>query len=406
MCSSGVGPPARNQSDAVVSYAAVLLPLLLIALATGAAAIIAYGTHPGLAHHARGLEIIMLTRRIEWPLVMLSLVLCMVLLGLVITNKRRAWWLIGLAPVLALFVHRFGPARGHPIYILDSPQFVEAQSDFAPRDDWWVVGLVFEEQAYALPYWALYNTPLVFLTDYDKRMVVMWSARANRAMAFRVTREFKARDLEFVNTTVDSPLIYDRRLGQFIVALTGRTVAGAPPVGLDDPIPTQRTTWSHWRAAHPNSKVLRGYESSGEPLGPVLPSNMGSVVEGIPAETRIALIATTPPSAIPVESLAKFPVNIVAGSTRLLIDRNPVTGALVAFDRNVKEDLFPTFTARSDRRRPALAWMDSDTGSLWARDGKAIDGPLKDAQLKSYPVEHDLYWGVMKYWDPSLQLAR
>ena len=51
--------------------------------------------------------IITLARRLQWPLIVLSMMACLGLIGLVITAKRRAWWLIGLAPVLALFAHRF-----------------------------------------------------------------------------------------------------------------------------------------------------------------------------------------------------------------------------------------------------------------------------------------------------------
>jgi hypothetical protein len=379
----------------------------LILLSTGAAAVIAFGTHPGLAaHSARGLETIMLTRRLEWPLILLCLVPCIILLGLVITNKRRVWWLIGLAPVLGLFFHRFGPMRGHPMYILDEPIFVDAASDFAPHDEWWVVGVVFDDQAYALPYWALWNMPVVFITDYDKRMMVMWSAQANRATAYHVNREFKARDLEFASTPMDSPLIFDRRLGQFIVAVTGQTVQGQKPIGLGAPIETTRTTWTIWRKMHPKTKVLRGYESSGEPVVPVLPSNKGAVVDGIPAETRIAVIGTNPPGATPSADAGQTPVNTTAGQVRVLLIRDPATGRLRAFDRNVNQDLFPTFAAKSDRRNPEIALIDADSNSLWTIDGHAVEGPLKGSQLKEYPVEDDLYWGVMKYWYPQMTLAK
>jgi hypothetical protein len=348
----------------------------------------------------------MLTRRLEWPLIFLCLGLCMVLLGLVIANKRRVWWLLALAPVLALFVFRFGPASRQRLYILDAPTFVSAQSDFVPAQDWWVVGVVFEDQAYAFPYWALWNTPVVFVTDYDKRMVLMWSARANRALAFRVAREFKARDLEFVSTPMDSPLIFDRRLGQFIVALTGRTASGGDPVGLGESLPCARTTWSAWRRKYPGTKVLRGYETSGAPVAPVLPSARGTSVDGALTETSIMLVRTKPDVAIATDSLANLPANVVAGQKRLLIVRDASNRRLRVFDRNVQQDLYPTFTTRVDRRHQQVTMIDSDTNSLWSDDGTAIDGPLKGTQLTQYPVEEGLYWGVMKYWYPELTLAR
>jgi len=381
----------------------VFLPLLLIGLATGAAAIVAYGTHPGLVQYARGLEIIMLTRRLEWPLIVVALIFCVALLALVISNKRRAWWLIGLAPVLALFFHHFAPPAGQRMYVVE---FAEAAQQFVPSDDSWVVGIVLDDQTFALPYSALFSMPVVFITDYDKRMMVMWSAYANHATAYRVQHEFKSRDLEVVTSVADTLLIYDRRLGQFIIALTGQTFAGGKPIGLAQAVPTFKTTWAVWRKLHPATKLMRGFESTSAPAGPVLPRIAGKSIDGKPAETRIAMIPTTQPIVMESDPIGKQPVNTVAGQTRLLLLRDSATQRLRAFDRNVKEDLFPTFKSRPSAAIPAIIMVDSDSNSLWTIDGKAVDGRLKGTQMKELPVEDDLYWGVMKYWYPQMMLTK
>ena len=383
----------------------MLLPLFLICLATGAAAIIAYGTHPGLAQLAHGLGLIIFTRRLEWPLIALSLVLCLVLLGLVISGRRRAWWLIGLAPVLALFVHRFNPMDRARQFVLESPEFV--LPDQQPQaDDSWVVGVMFEDQAYALPYWALYTTPVLFITDYDKRMILMWSPFANRATAYTVTHELKPRDLEIVTTPADTLLLMDHRLGQFIVALTGQTVKGQRPIGFEKPVPTIKTTWANWRKQHPTTKVLRGYQNPQAPMGPIQPTEPDKLVDGEPKRTLISIVDTTPPVPIPSNSVGKTLVNTSAGTTRILLLHDPTTHRLRAFDRNVKEDLFPNFVLKTNRKHPEAAMMDSDSNSWWTIDGKAIEGDLKGCQLKELPIEEDLYWGVMKYWYPQMNLVK
>jgi hypothetical protein len=385
-----------------------LLPLLLICLATGAAATIAYGTHPGWADDSvNGLRMIMLARRAEWPLVAFSLLNCLALLGLVISSRRRAWWLIGLAPVLALFIHRYAPSGRQQIWVLESPQFLAAhEQPNLLADDTWIVGVVFAGQAYALPYWALYTTPVVFITDYDKRMIVMWSARANRAVAYTIARELKARDLEIVTTPADTLLIYDRRLGQFIVALTGEVPGGGKPVGLLQPIETVKTTWNNWAKLHPQTSVLRGYRMSPDaPSSPILPRLSGRLIDGMSAEARIAMIGTAPPVAIPAEPTDQALLHRRAGARRLLILRDPHTGRLRAFDRNVNQDMFPSFEPATIDRLPMAVMTDSDSKSWWTADGKAIDGPLKGAQMTELPAEEDLYWGVIKYWYPELTLA-
>jgi hypothetical protein len=383
-----------------------LVPSLLIVLAAGAAASVALGTHPSLAEYPRGLQLIMLARRIEWPLVTVALVLSLALLALVISGKRRAWWLAGLAPVLLLFVHRFGP-DGRPLRVLESPVFVAPPgSDPTPRPESRVVGLVFQDQPYALPYSALYSTPVVFITDYDKRMLLMWSAHANRAVAFSITRELKARDLEIVSTPGDTLLVLNRRLGQFIVAVTGRTVDGTRPVGFGHPIRTIKTTWAAWSKLHPTTKVLLGRATSDEAIAPILPRDAGKALDGMAYETPIVLIETDPPIALELKHIKQLIRNTTARDTRILIVHDATTERLRAFDRHVMHDLFVTFEpSGQNAKHPNAFLVDRDTRSIWTIDGRAVDGPLKGSQLKELPIDSGLYWGVMKRWYPQLELA-
>ena len=43
----------------------------------------------------------------------------------------------------------------------------------------------------------------------------------------------------------------------------------------------------------------------------------------------------------------------------------------------------------------------------WSLSGRAVEGPkeYKDKHLRPIVVEDDVYWGVMKYWFPNLQMA-
>src|SRR5690349_3075047 len=130
------------------------LPVILIVLATATAALVAYGVHPDWAQYESGLAIIILSRRLMWPMIAVSLILCIALLTLVISGRRRAWWLIGLAPVLALFVHRFSTGVYGPGGVVDMPTFVEATHPAAATVEVgdYVVGIVFRGRAYAFPY--------------------------------------------------------------------------------------------------------------------------------------------------------------------------------------------------------------------------------------------------------------
>ncbi|MDB5332880.1 MAG: hypothetical protein JWP03_4031, partial [Phycisphaerales bacterium] len=81
----------------------MVIPLFLILVAGLSAGVVAYGTHPNWVQYQHGLELILWSRRLQWLLVALSLIACVLLIAMAISGRRRAWWLIGLAPVLALF---------------------------------------------------------------------------------------------------------------------------------------------------------------------------------------------------------------------------------------------------------------------------------------------------------------
>lgn len=385
----------------------MLGPVALIVLSSLAAAILAFGVHPWLAQFDVGLTAIMLVRRLQWLLVAFSLLLCVALLGLVITNRRSVWWLVGLAPVLALFCYRFNPLDRHRLWVLEEPTFVDAADPAAPHlhDDWWVVGLVFEDQPYALPYHVLYRSPVVFITDYDKRMLLMWSAHANLSTAYTITRQLKPRDLEIVTAPADTLLLYNHRLGQFIVALTGRTPDGQLPAGFFKPVATQRTTWSSWRSQHPTTRVLVGYVGPDALPVPVLPRMAGRLIDGLAADSRVAVVFGPQPMALPAESLNKLPLNATAGQSHVLVVRYPRNG-LRAFDRHIHEDLFLTFVSRTNRRLPEAVMIDTESNSWWTTDGLAVDGPLKGSRLRPLEMVQDVYWGVMKRWWPEIVLWR
>src|SRR5258706_4164256 len=121
--------PRSHPADAMGIVHPVLrfiITLLLVALALASAGVVAFGTHPALAQYPSGLSWITLSRRLQWPLTSLCLVLCVALIALVVGGKRRAVWLVFLAPVLFLFYQRFAGDEFRRMAVLDNPPFVAA----------------------------------------------------------------------------------------------------------------------------------------------------------------------------------------------------------------------------------------------------------------------------------------
>jgi hypothetical protein len=385
----------------------VALPLLLSIFATVSAAVVAYGTHPAWAQFRHGLAFILLSRRLQWPLVTLCLLLCLTLLGLIIGGKRRAWWLIALGPVLALFVHRFATDPTGQMFPLDNPSFASADAASFLRDEDYVVGLSFEGQAYAYPYGHLYANPVVVQAEHDKRMMLMWSAYANRAVATYITRDVRARDFDVVSVPANALLLYDTRVGTFVNGVTGLTTAGKKPRGFLSPIETRKMPWGRWRALHPESKVLEpGWATDRMPNVPLLPSRpMPKVADGWPADMAIVLVgAGASPAAVASEALGPAPVNLRADGVPAFVFRDPASGSPRAFDRRL-DDLAPRFELNQSAGRKG-AFLDVDTDSGWDVNGAAVDprAETKGKRLARVPVEDGLYWGVMKHWYPDLEL--
>jgi hypothetical protein len=378
----------------------VWLPILLNFLATLSAAIMAYASDPAWVRHRWGLGLIMFARRLQWPLATVSLILCVVLLGVVISGKRRVWWLIGLAPVLMLFGHRFLTSPASRMVILDEPAMVSAADAKHLADADYVVGVMFNGEAFAYPYSTLFVAPVIVQSDRERRMLLMWSAYANAATALEVSRDVKARELDIVSNPADSLLVYNSRNGQFMVALTGLTPGGEVPTGVERPLAVKKLTWKQWRAEHPETRVMLPVSRRSGPRGPV----MTRMAPG----TSVALIGSIAPLAVRSDELGASPINATAGDVPVVVFRDKGTGEVRAFDRRIEKDLIPRFNpapARVEKGKTA-AFVDSDTGSGWSVMGVAVEGDKewRGKKLEPVAVQEDVYLGPARFWCRDLKL--
>jgi hypothetical protein len=394
----------------------VFAPLLLIISAVLSAGVVAYGTNALWAQYPHGIGLIVWSRRLEWPLVTLCLLLCLGLLTLVISGKRRAWWLIGLGPVLALFAHHFLMDPGSGLAVIDNPAFVAAaDAQFMSPGDY-VVGLRFGDSTYAYPYAELYDNPVVIQSDHDKRMMLIWSAFANRAVAQSITHDIKARDIEIVSAPANALLVYDRSDGQFINGIKGRLMGGEQPHGFGQPIVVSTMTWKDWAGINPQTQVMQPpahVRTANPPRSPVLPANpLPPAILDYPATTNIVLVGTTQPAALRSDEVGSEPRNVQVDGETAFVFREAPDKSVRAFSCHLrKQDLFPHFTLDEKHKYKGAMFIDSDTGSGWSASGAWVDGmkdvrqEMKGTRLTPIPVQDGLYWGVMKFWYPELKLT-
>ena len=385
------------------------LPVILIALATLAASVVAYGTQPLWAQFPHGLQFIVLSRQLQWPLISLAMLLCLTLLAQVASGRKRAWWLIGLGPVLALFGHRFGPGHhGSFGAVVENPPFVAADQAKGLADDDYVVGLSFAGNDYAYPYATLYSSPVVIQADREKRMMLMWSAYANRAVAVTVARDVRARDLEVVSTPANALLLYDCRVGQFMNGLKGQTMTGQKPPGFGAPIPTTKMMWSTWRSTHHATRVMVAMapprpNAPSHPIPPSCPMPPTALV-GTP-DRRVTLVGTTRPVAVTSDDVGRSPLNLTADACPILIfrDSQQCRHAPSTADWGICGRGSASTTPASTPEQHFSMGTPIRDGMPMAPDGRAKQ--FKGKKLAPVVVDDDLYWGVMKFWYPELELS-
>ena len=386
----------------------MVLPFALIILAISSAAVVAFGTNPDLGRFQHGVEFIMNVRRLQGPLVLMSILPCVVLIVLVILNKRRAWWLLGLAPVLALFAYRFSFSQQKFFSVAEvtSDAMLRVDEVSFVRDEDWVIGTVVDGEAYAYPYAAMFATPAVVHTDRDKRWLIVWSPFANYSSGWFVERIMRGRYLEVVSMPANATLVYSRQFGEFINGITGLNQEHEVPPELKAPLKTYRMTYAQWKARYPDTHIMPplGENTSRLPPAPVKPL-YPMPKDTLPIERSVAVIPTTQPIAIAMNDITSIPANLNDGSLSFLIFRDPQTGEIRAFDRRVEEDLTPRFKLNDKPGR--RAWLvDADTNTGWDSRGYAMDGEWgkEKKRLKPIEIQTDLPWGIMKYWMPELKL--
>jgi len=227
---------------------------------------------------------------------------------------------------------------------------------------------------------------------------LMWSPFANCAAAYLIDRSIQTNELEIVSMPANALLVYNSRIGQFINGVTGLTPNGRAPTGFTSRIPTIKTTWDRWVRAHPNTTILVPPDSEAKaPQRAVLPYfPMPPDISNSDPQATVALIGTPSPVAVMDSDLAAGPVNF--SDPAIVIVRDPATGAPIAFDRHVDEDLIPTFSSRRFRKFPEATMTDSDSATAWTPDGRTIDGPLKGKKLKRLEIEDRVYWSVARFW--------
>ena len=140
---------------------------------------------------------------------------------------------------------------------IDKPQFVSAAQATFLSDDDIVIALELNGEARAYPIRILVRHELVNDRIGEKAFLVSYCPLCGSGLVF--DREFNGEAVEFGVSGLlhNSDLVmYDRSSDSLWQQITGTAFAGPKRKQKLRAIPSSMTTWSQWRSAHPDTRVL------------------------------------------------------------------------------------------------------------------------------------------------------
>lgn len=300
-------------------------------------------------------------------------------------------FLEGREPVAA--VELGGAAKAYPIRILVWHEIVNDRLGGRPI---------------AMTYCPLCNSTVAF----DRRL-------DGRLLDFGTSGNLRNSDL----------VMYDRQTESWWQQLTGEAVVGELTGDRLRAIPSQILSWAEFKRLHPDGRVLSTDTGHDRPYGenpyagydqpnssPFALS--GSVDDRLPPKERVAAVQTGPQSAVvyPFSRLRReAPVEDEIGERPVVVFfdpavASPLDDAAVAGGRAVGGAA--VFARRAAGRTLGFepgpepgTFRDSQTGSIWGMDGRAIAGPLRDERLAQL-VSDDQFWFALAAFFPEAQVRR
>ena len=203
-------------------------------------------------------------------------------------------------------------------------------------------------------------------------------------------------------------LMQDHQTGSLWSHLEGRCLTGKLVGRQLKQLPLVHVTWAEWLRLHPNTLVLSNdtpYRDRYRPLG-LVKARLGSGYRHFPAEWKKGLqpeqlvlgIRTEKEHwAYPLAELEPV-MNETLGGKPVVIFYSREAEHAIAFLREMEgEEL--TFEAA------AGAIRDRETGSLWSREGRCLEGPLEGRSLAFVP-SITVEWYAWSAYYPQSRLMR
>lgn len=209
----------------------------------------------------------------------------------------------------------------------------------------------------------------------------------------------------------DALVMYDRETDSLWTQVDGRAIRGPQTGQTLEPLPSVHATWKEWKAAYPDSLVLKkrgefrtpyaGYNRDPGKLGIMGRRNQDTRLP--PKERILGVRSGGEATAFPLQAVrdARLVHAQVGGLPIVLVapgDTLPIT----VYERRAGGRVL-TFELAGDAR---AMLRDRETATLWrASDGVAVEGPLSGTRL-ARAVAHGAFWFGWRGFFPNSAIWR
>ncbi len=201
-------------------------------------------------------------------------------------------------------------------------------------------------------------------------------------------------------------VMYDRQTNSLWSQLLGKAVRG-PFEGTElEYLPARQTTWSDWKARHPETRALvKGYSGDFDPYTSYYFSGSAGVIGETRRDDRlqtkqfvIGVDTGQATMAFPFSTLTQQPVvNAQVGDLPILVLFDADNAHGIAFSRQISDRVL-TFESTADG-----LLRDLETGTLWdLSEGEAIDGPLAGEKLSRVKSTTSFWFGWKDFHPDTL----
>lgn len=300
---------------------------------------------------------------------------------------------------------------------LSNPPLVDAEHPRASyiADTNRVVGLMRDGQPLAVPHNILWHHEIVNIDDRAQGSIAVTYCPLTGSSLVFDRSTIDGAELGVSGLLLNNNLVmYDRRENESLWPQMGRQSVCGPASGTKlEMLPAIDVRWGQWRSLHPNTKVISdetGYDKNYTPSGnPYLVYQrhddlffdvevddrrpVKELVLGIPnGESGLAL-----PFGILAERSSLRATEVTVGTRKIVVFWSRSARSAAAFERQLDED--PLSFAVEDG-----SFVDTQTGSQWTLDGRAVSGAHEGRSLDPVGQAHVAYWFAWATFHPNTTL--